>query len=497
MNKFFLHILFLIYNCKIIVFPFRSVNNINNIYNNYFEKKLYTEVSIGSPPQNIIVNIEQNNFISYISPNICYKNSPSYYNFSNSKYFLVIPSILEEDGFYNLGDGAFVKEMFSFYNSTNLKNNSTNIILEIFFKSYYTYKKNSKLCGVLGLGLKKRNDDPGFESFSNVLKKQKLINSYFWTYIFFNKDIEQEQKKIINMPEINNEYIIKNFDGMIIIGNNSEIELNQNENKYTKEIIISLAVERFKELKWNIIINKIYNQYETINFDNKKIYFDLSINYDYIISPEEYFEKIIIPYFRIYLVNKKCKLKEIKHDIYIYDIIICDKKLFTEKDIKEFPTIYFFSQDFNFTFELTYNDLFEMRNDDIIFSILKNKNSFEQDLWKMGKIFLNKYHFSFNQDSKTINLHLKHINNDGKINTNNIDKNKYESKINMNYIWIFICIICLIVGIYLGSRFIIRNRKLRANELKDDYEYKESKEDNDKKYIFLSEKNIEMGIKDF
>ena len=50
----------------------------------------------------------------------------------------------------------------------------------------------------------------------------------------------------------------------------------------------------------------------------------------------------------------------------------------------------------------------------------------------MGKIFLNKYHFSFNQDSKTINLHLKHINNDGKINTNNIDKNKYESKININ-----------------------------------------------------------------
>ena len=115
----------------------------------------------------------------------------------------------------------------------------------------------------------------------------------------------------------------------------------------------------------------------------------------------------------------------------------------------------------------------------------------------MGKIFLNKYHFSFNQDSKTINLHLKLINNDGKINTNNIDKNKYESKINMNYMWIFICIICLIAGIYLGSHFIIRNRKLRANELKDDYEYKESKEDNDKKNIFLNEKNIEMGIKDF
>ena len=195
--------------------------------------------------------------------------------------------------------------------------------------------------------------------------------------------------------------------------------------------------------------------------------------------------------------NKKCKLNEIKYDKYTYDIINCDTKLFTEYDIKDFPIINFYSQDFHFTFELTYNDLFEIRNNDIFFLILKNKNSFEQDLWKMGKIFLNKYHFSFNQDSKTINLHLKYNKNkiEGKVNAT--DKNKNHFQFNPNYIWIFICIICLIVGIYLGSRFIIKSRKLRANELKDEYEYKESKENNNEKNIFLNEKNIEMGIKDF
>ena len=493
MNKFIIQILFLIYNCNIVVFPFRSVNNADNIYNNFFEKELYTEISIGSPPQKININININNFNSYIGPNICYKNSISYYNYSNSKYFFLTPSVLEEDGFYQLGDAAYVKEMFSFYNCTDLKNNVTNIILEFLYKNFYSYQKNIEVCGILGLGIKKRNDEPGFESFVSVLKKRKLINCYYWTYIFFNKDRENEPKRIINMPEINNENIIKNYEGMIIIGNYTEIDINNND--YAYEILSSLAAERYKELKWDIIINKIYNKYEKIYFQNNKIFLDLSINYEYIISPEEHFEKIIIPYFRIFLENKKCKLNEIKYDKYTYDIINCDTKLFTEYDIKDFPIIYFYSQDFHFTFELTYNDLFEIRNNDIFFLILKNKNSFEQDLWKMGKIFLNKYHFSFNQDSKTINLHLKYNKNkiEGKVNAT--DKNKNHFQFNPNYIWIFICIICLIVGIYLGSRFIIKSRKLRANELKDEYEYKESKENNNEKNIFLNEKNIEMGIK--
>ena len=221
---------------------------------------------------------------------------------------------------------------------------------------------------------------------------------------------------------------------------------------------------------------------------DKKLYIDLSINYDYIISPKEYFDKIIIPYFIPFLENKKCKLNEIKNNIYIQEIIVCNKKSFLEQDIKNFPTIYFYHQDFNFTFELTYNDLFETRNDEVYFLIIKNKNNFNQDLWRMGKIFLKKYKFSFNQDSKTINLHQNIIKTKEKINKNNENKNK--SQFNANYIWIIICIICLIVGVYLGNRFIIKNRKLRANELQDDYEYKDNENN-----VFLNEKNIEMGVK--
>ena len=492
MNTIIFQILFVIYNCNIIVLPFRSTNDAKNIYDNCFMKELYTEVSIGSPPQNLNININQDNFIFYISPDICYEHSPSYYNYSNSKSFYLISPGPEEDGFYELGGGTYARDSFSFFNSTDLKSNITNIKLDFFYSSYLSYQKYHQICGVLGLGLKKRKANNDFEVFLSILKKKKIINNYLWTYLFFNKDKEFDAKKILNMPLINNEYIIKNFDGLIIIGNYSEINDNN--------ILTTLAVERDNELKWDIIINKIYNKYEQITNSEKKIYLYLSINYDYIIAPKDDFDKIILPYFNDFIENKKCKLNEIKKDLFSYEIITCDKKLFDEKDIKTFPTIYFSHQDFNYTFELTYNDLFEIKNNEIYFLIIKNKNNFSQNIWRMGKIFLKKYHFSFNQDSKTINFHqnkiikIGNIDNKGNIN-NNDNKNKNKSKFNINYIWIIICLICLIIGIYLGNKWIIKRRKLRANELQDDFEYRTNIENNDKNNVLLNEKNIEMGIK--
>ena len=44
----------------------------------------------------------------------------------------------------------------------------------------------------------------------------------------------------------------------------------------------------------------------------------------------------------------------------------------------------------------------------------------------------------------------------------------------MNYLWIIIiCLICLIAGIFIGNKIIIRNRKKRLNELQEEeYDYK-------------------------
>ena len=85
------------------------------------------------------------------------------------------------------------------------------------------------------------------------------------------------------------------------------------------------------------------------------------------------------------------------------------------------------------------------------------------------------------------------------INDNEKEKEKQnirnKIKFNINYVWIIICVICLIIGIYIGNKIIIRNRKLRANELIDEYDYKAENVNNDIKTNSINEKNIEMGVK--
>ena len=112
-------------------------------------------------------------------------------------------------------------------------------------------------------------------------------------------------------------------------------------------------------------------------------------------------------------------------------------------------------------------------NNNICFLILKSIGKVKENAWKLGKIFLNKYQFSFNQDSKMIIFYNK-IKSENKNETENAKVQKNNNKFNMNYLWIIIiCLICLIAGIFIGNKIITRNRKKRLNELQEEeYDYK-------------------------
>ena len=496
-NYIIIFVLIFQYNNKMIVLPFRTSHNNFvediNIWDKFFTKELYTEVLIGDPPQCLNINIDIERYIFYISNSICYENSPSYYNYSKSKSFHISNFGFEEDMFDETSEGAFATEFFSFYNTTNFKTNVTFDEFDFFYASYLLMRSHisDKVCGTVGLGLKKRIEDSNVETFLYALKKKNLINNYSWTYIYFDKDAKSN--KILNLPEVNNKYIINNYDGIIILGNYPH---EYNPNDYDEKHFVSiLASKRDKDLKWDITFNRIYcdddNQY---NITEKVPQASLSLDYDYIVAPIDFIEQIILPFFNPYIIKLICNIHEIKKGAYEYEVIFCDKELFKNDDLRKFPTIYFYHNEFNYTFELSYEDLFEEMNDNIFFLILKNKRNFHRNLWKMGKIFLKKYHFSFNQDSKMISFYnnMKAYNQHG-TNKNNI-MDKSQKNFNTNYIWIIICVVCLICGIYIGNRIIVRNRKLRANELEDQYDYKSDGINDDKKN-FLNEKNIEMRTK--
>ena len=489
-NSIFISILFNQYNTKIIVLPFRSSisnNNKDDISKYFYFKELYTEILIGSPPQYLNLNLNTEKFIFYLSSNLCYDNAPSFYNYMNSSTFKLIGLEFEEDNFDEYGEGIYANELVSFYNSTNLKTNITLKDIEFYYTPFIKNKKVDKMCGSAGFGLKQRFADYNLDTFLGELKKKKLIDEYSWTYTYFEKN----NNEILNFPEINNQYIIDNFEGAMILGKYPEFDKKDDE---TDNYLSILTAERDKYLKWSIKFSRIYNNYKELNTIDNDVYIDLSIDYNYIISPKEYFDQLILPFFNSYIDNKKCKYYEINHQGYFYQIIFCDKNLFTIKDIKKFPTIYFYHHDFNYTFELTYDDLFEEINNNIYFLILKNIGDFNKDLWKMGKIFLKKYQFGFNQDSKMIYFYYN-IKNNNKLQINENKQDNNSSKFNTSYIWIVVCIVCLIIGIYIGNKIIVRNRKMRANELEDEYEYKSEKMNNSNKNSFKNEKNIEMCTK--
>ena len=126
-----------------------------------------------------------------------------------------------------------------------------------------------------------------------------------------------------------------------------------------------------------------------------------------------------------------------------------------ENNIQNFKDLYFYSKELNYTFVLTYTDLFIKDNDKYIFGIVFDNNVYNY-FWNFGHIFLKKYYLTFDLEKRIIGLY-----------------NKIENSI---FNWGIIFDVILIIVILCLSIYILfhlkKPRKIRANELQEDnYEY--------------------------
>ena len=92
--------------------------------------------------------------------------------------------------------------------------------------------------------------------------------------------------------------------------------------------------------------------------------------------------------------------------------------------------------------------------------------------WFLTYIFLKKYQFVFNPDTKIISFYNKNLN----IDEGNNTAKRLKNNINMKILYIVLIALSLIIfivnGIILGKYFYKKNnKKKRANELDDNYEY--------------------------
>jgi len=301
------------------------------------------------------------------------------------------------------------------------------------------------------------------------LRKKRMIKSTHFTFKFIDQ-----------------------YNGLLIIGQKPHEYENDSikyyENNFTQ--VYTSSITSFFRL-WAIRMKEIYfynstkdKVIATKNNNNINLLYD----FGFIIGNNQYKKLIYESYFENLINNQICELELSDKTIFntstvyvntngSYYMFICDKEKMN-KFIKDFPNLYFANVDYNYTFELTYKDLFMEIYNYYYFMVLFPNNTetgSESQKWYLGLPFMKQFQFVLNVNDGTIGFY-KSKNFNYEESDNLVEQNKEKSKAWVYVLQISIVIVLVGLGVYIGM-LLKKQRKKRANELKDDdYDYIE--EDN-------------------
>jgi hypothetical protein len=432
----------------------------------YLEKNsIITTISFGEKPKQLELYLTLNEYALSLSNDACLEDASSSYNPLLSKSFKnttdYMDLLVDIKKYYRAIDKC------SFYNNIYLNNNISISNLSFLFHedAFPNESDNSnQICGNLGLQIfNEKGAQFKHDYFINSLIQSNIINEYTWSILYLNNTVNEND--ILN-------YTNKDFDGILICG------INENDYKSifkTNNIKTIKAGTRSSSIYWDITDLKINyefpenktNNYES--FDNR-ITFNNEINY--ITCTESFFNSIKNSFFNEFLQKNICTIIEKIKPMGSY-VIICEKD-FKDK-MSTFPKILFYHNELDFSFELTYKDLFVEYNNKLLFLIIYN--AYGQNLWSVGKIFMEKYPIIFDYDKKTISFVNINI-----INKSNNNKEKADNGkpiiFYLKIIIIALLIIFIIIIIILIVKVIwIKKRGEISDELDNDYNSENLKEE--------------------
>ena len=490
-TSFFIMILLFCYCNSYLVFPFKIKNPTIKLNNNLITASEYikyinynqisTNIYIGTPAKEIEIYLTMDHYDFVLGKGYCLSNPNSQYDPSTSTSYIRTSTSFTSPLYTN---GSLSKDNFIFYNQLDLSKsisvNEVEFTYAIASPDFYDLIEPESNCGYLGLQLNSASIYFEWYSLIYQLKFLDIIKSKEWSIIFY-EDNEKNEK-------------IKDYDGEFVLGlkdDDFQNIFNINITDYTAIYSVPYIMET---TKWEIKFDEIYYK---INNENISFFSDIQgqllIDNNYIICNKYYFNSIKTNFFDKYInegicyIDKNETLKRTKKtDIRLLNVIICDKNKF--KDMNKFPSLYFKHRDINKIFEFNYKDLFQEIGNSIVFSVVFD----EEDTyhWVFGRMFLRKYQFIFNNDQKTIRYIKKNNTN----NNDNIDDDKNNKENNeSNSITITVLKIMLIVfllvgfglGLFFGKKIWDKNRKKKANELDEDYEYVESKDKKEENQVGL------------
>ena len=420
-------------------------------------KSFYTVFQLGNPIQKVplIINPTSNYYIiNSINHNNYTSRDHNKYNFSKNflteyDYFSEIKSDsaklnwCRECEYFPYSECCSFNEDIIFYEDFDKKSKKVNIN----FESMSNCKDN--ITGQIGLNLydlKQRS----YNTFLGILNNSKLIENFNWYFDFNSINDKEAQLVIGSLPHIDHPSLFssKNLfftNSLIVTGK----ELTQM--RFTR-IFINDNNENENEI----------NEFST----NAELSYDSNI-----ISSDSKYKQYLYEKMKDLFEEKVCFSEIIKDFDYLGNntFFYCKNETNVKDKLKQIiKPIYFFSNDLNYTFEITPKEIIKENGAYIIIQIIFPNFSSK---WNLGKIFTSKYKFVFNQKNKQIGFYHTE-------NPYNVDN------ISINYnqiIWIISSIICfcfilIFFGYYIG-KYLNQTRKKRANELVDDFDYVENNND--------------------
>ena len=414
--------LFLLAKTQVIIAPFKTMtpNKLTheNIISELINNNIFINLKIGNPSQKIPVLLKLNQ-IAFFIVSSSYNNDSKKYNSSKSSSYIQNPKEAPISNNYNFNQ-AFLGEDIISIESINKKDSFINRTQ--FFLATNLTKRNDALYGEIGLNI----INLMYFSFVNQLKEKRLITDYIFSLRY-----------------------TKENEGEFIIGN----YLHTYNDNYKENDFIKIEAGVYDDYSYSYIW-KIYLFTKVLSDKNYTYNNNVLLSYEFgfILGTMNYhslIKQIFFDHFEL-----QCEKKNFD-DYFFY---VCNDNI----DLNTFPDIIFYRDDFNCNF--TKKDLWKKYDNKYYFLIIFKENQKE---WILGKIFFQKYTISFNLDQKIIGFYPNSANS---IQT---EEKKHEKK-EFSFLWIFIIIlfILLIVSII----FIIyllktRDRKMRANELGDCYDY--------------------------
>ena len=308
----------------------------------------------------------------------------------------------------------------------------------------------------------KRNENENFvgnglfkEESANLitqLKKRDKINSYVFSIKYTNDD-----------------------NGEIIIG---DLPHEYSPNKYSSQNYFFATVSITKEppFNWHFTYDKCLYGEEEVDKSNMV---KLSIDFGFI-KGNSFLKKNLEKNF---FAMNNCNKKQIND----YDIFYC-----TKDALKNFKPIIFKLQSkycptiTNANFEFTADDLFIKDNNDndkYYFQIIFNTDGLFHN-WVFGKPLFKKYQMVFDQDKKTYGFYLE--NNFNIINT--LPNNIANTSTKISWILVVFLLIVSLGLLYALHKLLPKiPRKLKANELEENFSYEAS--NTKSKYSEISDSN--------